>query len=334
MQQKPFPCFDRTRLNIKPLSERHSDLDTGTILGLADCPCRIDTLAIVADRIKTAKAKGAAVILMMGAHVIRAGVQRYLIDLLEKGYIDCIAMNGAGVVHDFEFAFHGATTENVSRYIGEGQFGLWQETGLINEIVTQAAESKSGLGEAVGRQIAQSNFPHRDISLLAAAYRAGVLATVHVGIGYDITHELPNCSGAAYGDTSYRDFLRFARIIGQLEQGVVMNFGCAVMAPEIFLKALSMARNRARQQGAVIQHFTTLVCDLVDLPNDLTTEPPKTDPAYYFRPFKTMLIRTVKDGGESHYVRGDHRETIPQLWSAINRPQPKGRGAGEKETET
>ena len=274
-------------------------------------------LAEVAQRIQRAKARGRAVILMMGAHVLRAGVQRYLIDLMEQGFISCIALNGAGMIHDFEFALIGATTESVARYIKDGQFGLWQETGRINEIVNDGHRNNLGMGEAVGKAIAEGEFPHKEISLLAAGYRLQLPITIHVGIGYDILHEHPNCDGAATGATSYRDFLRFARIVENLEGGVVMNFGSAVMAPEVFLKALSMARNVAQQDGRAIKHFTTLVCDLQALPDDFKQEPAKTNPAYYFRPWKTMLVRTVADGGESFYVQGRHADTIPALWSAI-----------------
>ena len=174
-----------------------------------------------------------------------------------------------------------------------------------------------GLGYAVGRVIQEERFPYHEISLLAAGYRLGIPITAHVGIGYDIVHELPNCDGAAYGATSYSDFLQFAGIMESLENGVIMNFGSAVMAPEIFLKALSMARNSARLKNRTINGFTTLVCDLVPLPSNYREEPTRDNPAYYFRPWKTMLVRTVADGGESYYVRGPHSETIPQLWDAL-----------------
>ena len=268
--------------------------------------------------IRKAKTNGSAVILMIGGHVIRSGVQRYLIDLLEKGYISCIAMNGAGMIHDFEFALIGATTESVAKYISAGQFGLWQETGRINDIINAASKNNLGMGEAVGKAIAEGEFPHKEISILAAGYHLQIPMTVHVGIGYDILHEHPNCDGAATGATSYRDFLRFASIVENLEGGVVLNFGSAVMAPEVFLKALSMARNVAHQEGRVIKHFTTVVCDLQTLPDNFGQEPSKENPAYYFRPWKTMLVRTIADGGESFYIQGRHAETIPAIWSAIN----------------
>jgi len=239
--------------------------------------------------------------------------------LLEKGYISCIAMNGGCMIHDFEFALVGATTEKVAKYISQGQFGLWKETGQINDIINVAHKlDGQGMGEAVGKAIFEGGFPFKNISILATCYRLKIPATIHVGIGYDIIHEHPNFDGAATGETSYRDFLRFTKVVEELEGGVVMNFGSAVMAPEVFLKALSMARNVAHQQGQEIKRFATLVCDLHGLPEDFKKEPPKDNPAYFFRPWKTMLVRTVADGGESFYVQGRHSDTIPALWTAIN----------------
>lgn len=309
--------FDRNRLELKPLAERHHDLGLSIIRPLEPTPISYPALQQVALRIRQAKECGRAVLLMMGAHVIRSGVQRYLLDLMENGYLSGIAMNGAGMIHDFELALIGATTESVAQYIQNGQFGLWRETGILNDIIQEACQQNLGMGEAVGKRIAEGKYPHSDISLLAAGYRLGVPITIHVGIGYDIIHEHPNCDGAATGATSYRDFLRFARLMENLEEGVVMNFGSAIMAPEVYLKALSMVRNVARQSDRKIAHFTTLVCDLLTLPEDFREEPSKSNPAYYFRPWKTMLVRTVADGGESFYVQGRHAETIPALWTML-----------------
>lgn len=312
--------FDRNLLVVRPLSQRRHDLDI-SVVTKPDPNGRFmsdERLNSVAGRIIRARENGAAVILMMGGHVIRSGVQRYLIDLMDRGYVSCIAANGAGMIHDFEFALIGATTESVARYISEGQFGLWKETGRINDYINQGCENGEGMGQAVGRAIYEGDFPFKDISILAAGFRCNVPVTVHVGIGYDIIHEHPNCSGAATGETSYRDFLRFAGIVENLEGGVVMNFGSAVMAPEVFLKALSMARNKARKNGGTISHFTSLVCDLRDLDCSFGADLSKDDPAYYFRPYKTMLVRTVADGGESFYLKANHAQTIPGLWNSIN----------------
>jgi len=314
-----YPIFDRSRLQVKPLAERVSDLHTAHWLALDEIatPYQHPCLAEVAARIAAARAHGAARILMMGAHVLRAGVNRQIIDLVQRGFLDHIAMNGAGLIHDYELARIGATTESVARYIRTGEFGLWRETGELNDWVRESADSGLGQGENAGRRIAESDYPHRDLSVLAAAWNHSVPVTVHVGIGYDILHEHPNCDGAAFGAASYRDFLIFARSIERLEGGVLLSFGSAIMAPEVYLKALAMARNVAHHEGRVIRNFATAVFDLAPIQGDIHHELPKTDPGYYFRPHKTLLVRTVADGGASFYFRGDHRATFPALRLAI-----------------
>jgi hypothetical protein len=152
------------------------------------------------------------------------------------------------------------------------------------------------------------------VSLLAAGYRLQVPVTVHVGIGCDIVHEQPNADGAAIGKATYQDFLIYCNTIDKLEGGVFLNFGSAVIGPEVYLKALSMCRNAAKQEGRSIQHFTTAVLDLLPLEGkDIHEEPPKSDPRYYFRPWKTIMARTVADGGESFYVEGRHSDTVRYL---------------------
>lgn len=313
--------FDRSALRLYPLSERVHDLTLDVVMDLrpsAPGPLH-ERLRPLADRLLRAREQGAARILIMGAHVIRSGVQRQVMDLMRRGLVTCLAMNGAGPIHDFELALCGATTESVARYIKSGQFGLWRETGRMNEVMREAHadDPGAGLGAALGREIAEGAYPHKDLSLLACAHRLGIPATVHIGIGQDIIHEHPNFDPAAAGVLSYNDFLAFAAQVQNLEHGVVMSFGSGVMAPEVYLKALSMARNVAHGRGESITRFATLVCDLHDLPGDYRAEPPKTDPAYYFRPWKTMLARTVQDGGESFYVKGRHAETIPALWTVL-----------------
>ena len=330
-----YPLFDRSRLLLGPLAERRHDLTIDAILPLAAVEVRSPELDQTAQAILQARQQGAAVILMMGAHVLRSGVQRYLIDLMEQGLITALAGNGACAVHDYELALIGATTESVARYIQDGRFGLWRETGRLNDIIAQAASEKMGLGEAVGQEIEGGSYPHRDISLLAAAHRLKIPFTVHVGIGYDIIHEHPNCSGAALGAASYTDFLIFAKVLENLARGVVMNFGSAVMAPEVFLKALAMVRNVAMPRGGKLPGFTSLVCDLHTLPAGYRNETAKDDPSYYYRPGKTMLVRTVADEGTSYYVQGRHADTIAQLWTALgtgrdrrSRPDVPVEGAG------
>ena len=314
-----YPVFDRSRLHLRPLAERKHDMEIDYLLELDDPVGEWGhpDLITIAERVNQARDRGAARILMMGAHVIKMGVSRVVVDLLRRGVFTHLAMNGAGAIHDYELARIGATTESVARYIRSGEFGLWEETGVLNEWAREAAELDLGLGENVGRRILDSEYPHRDVSLFATAYEQSIPATVHVGLGYDIIHEHPNCDGAAVGKSSYRDFLVFTRAVESLEGGVLLNFGSAIMGPEVFLKALAMARNVAHQQGRVIKNLTTAVFDLVPIQGDYRKELPKTDPGYYFRPHKTMLVRTVADGGSSFYVCGDHRAVWPALRQAI-----------------
>ncbi|HEV3146121.1 MAG TPA: hypothetical protein VGZ47_19700 [Gemmataceae bacterium] len=320
----PFPIFDRSRLRIQPLSARRHDLSLSQILPLdATLPnWHHPAIPVLGKRLAEARKAGSARILLMGAHVLRAGVSRYLIDLMEQGVIDHIAMNGAGPIHDWEFALIGATTESVARYVSSGEFGLWEETGRMNDVIRSGAAAGLGMGEAIGQTILKGDFPHKDVSVLAAGVRLGIPVTVHAGIGYDILHEHPNCDGAALGAASYRDFLILAQTITKLEGGVALNAGSAVMGPEVYLKALAMARNVAHQEGKEICRFTTAVFDIIPLDENTRTEAPKSDPRYYYRPWKTILVRTVADGGESFYIQGDHRVTIPHLWHAALEAAP------------
>ena len=316
----PFEMFDRSRLNLLPLNQRIHDLDLSVMKpAVADNGYRHATIDILADRIRKAREHNADVTLMLGGHVIRSGVAPAMIAMMEAGYVNHFAMNGAAAIHDFEFALIGATTESVAKYISEGQFGLWQETGRYNDAINQFAPQGYGFGEALGRYIEENQFPYRQYSLLAAGYRNHVPVTVHVGVGCDIVHEHPNANGSLIGEATYRDFLIYAKQIENLENGVFMDYGSAVIGPEVYLKALSMARNVAHQQGRRIGHFTTAVFDLLPLEGKNVHEaPPKSDPRYYFRPWKTIMARTVADGGESYYVQGQHKDTIPALaWGLL-----------------
>jgi len=311
----PFKQFDRSRLKLLPLSERIHDMDLSAMIN-PDVKPKFEhpTLDLLAERIRAAKEEGTSVLMMMGAHVIRDGNAPCLIRLMEEGYITHFALNGAGGIHDFELAMIGHTCESVAKYISEGQFGLWKEDSLYNQAINEGAAQGLGFGEALGKFIEENNFPYKEYSLLAAGYRNQIPVTVHVGIGCDIVHELPNASGAALGQASYTDFLIYANTVENLEHGVFLNFGSAVTGPEVYLKALSMSRNIAKQQGRQICNFTTAVFDLLPLEGENVNEtPPKSDPRYYFRPWKTIMSRTVADGGESYYVQGSHKDTVPSL---------------------
>lgn len=315
----PYKKFEVDNIILEPLATRENDMTLEDVLPLnAPAPAfESADLHTIAERIIQARRRGTPVILLMGAHVIKRGLSRFVIDLMERNLVTLIALNGAGSIHDFELAMIGATTESVARYIRTGQFGMWTETGQINSAATRAANENIGLGEVIGKTILEQNMPHTDVSILAAGARLGIPVTVHVSVGLDIVHQHPNFDAAALGVATYNDFLIFTQAIAELEHGVYLNYGSQVMGPEVYLKALSMARNVARQRGEEIRDFTTAVFDLIDLGADLTQEAPRDDHRYYYRPFKTVLVRTIADGGESFYIRGDHRATLMNLWRLV-----------------
>lgn len=318
----PFPQLDPRRLKLRPLSQRKHEVDCSCLISPETAGATFPDLRLkdLASAILRAREQNRSVIFFCGAHVLRQGCGPLLIDLMENGVLTHLALNGAGAIHDFEMALIGSTCESVARYISEGQFGLWEETGRINEAVSSGVKEGLGFGESVGRVIEEERFPFRQTSVLAAGYRLRVPVTVHVSIGQDIIHEHPNFDPAATGLATYRDFLILGHSVLQLEGGVFCNIGSAVAGPEVYLKALAMARNIAHQEGRVIRHFTTAVFDLIPLGDDLSTEAPKEDPRYYYRPYKTILVRTVADGGKSFYFRGQHRETVPALYRYIVGP--------------
>ncbi|MDA7951713.1 MAG: hypothetical protein MPJ24_09525 [Pirellulaceae bacterium] len=316
-----YLCFEREEIEMASFQKRGHDLTPENCLPLTTEGQKQynhpDFSEFVRLIIK-ARTEGHPVVFMMGAHLIKLGLSRFLIDLMEKGFITHLATNGAGIIHDFELALGEGTSENVAHWIQKGQFGLWKETSQLNEVIQIAAERGEGLGEGVGRFIAEQNLPRADLSLAAAGYRLGIPVTSHVSIGSDIIHSHANCCGASLGQASYTDFLIFTQTISELEGGVYLNVGSAVTGPEVYLKSLSMVRNRARQRGESICHFTTAVFDLVSLPKGYREGPPSKDhPMYYYRPWKTILVRTVADGGQSYYFCGDHQRTIPSLWNSL-----------------
>lgn len=310
-----FEQFDTSKLRLRPLAERTHDIDISVNMQPGGSVERMEEpkLDMLAEAVHTARQADATVLMMYGAHVIRRGNSPYMIELMKRGLVTHFATNGAGAIHDFELAMIGATCESVARYISEGQFGLWHETGLLNDAVTAGDAEGLGFGEAVGKYIWENNFPNREQSVLAMGYHLRVPCTVHIGIGNDIVQEHANFNPAAAGRASYRDFLIYAHSVEKLQNGVFLNFGSAVTGPEVYLKALAMTRNVAKQEGREINHITTAVFDMQQITEDVSETPPKADPRYYFRPWKTILSRTVADGGKSYYICGDHRQTLPNL---------------------
>jgi len=312
----PFEMFDVKKLNLLPISERKHNFTLNDVLSPDNFKSSFSEhpdLDTITEAILKAREMKSSVIMMYGAHVIKRGLIQFLVRLMEEGFITHFATNGAGAIHDFELSMIGGTTECVARYITEGQFGLWQETGLLNRAVNEGAKEGLGFGEAVGKYIYENNFPYADYSVLATGYRMQIPVTVHVGIGCDIVHEHPNCDGAAVGQASMTDFLIYAKSIENLENGMFLNVGSSVIGPEVYLKSLAMARNLAHQEGRKIANFATAVFDVQPLAGNIHNEPLKTDPQYYFRPWKTILTRTVADGGKSYYIQGDHCDTLGYL---------------------
>ncbi len=252
------------------------------------------------DRTAAAKRKGSPILWACGAHVIKVGLQPVLIDLMERGFVQGLALNGAGIIHDFEIAFAGGTSEEVADGLRDGRFGAARETGeLLNRAIADGAKDGLGIGAAVGRLIAGSRFPHKKLSLLATGHRLGIPVTVHVALGTDIIHFHPAADGAAIGEASLRDFFTFANLVAKLEGGVFINVGSAVLLPEVFLKAVSFVRNK----GIKLERFTTAVFDFM----------------LQYRPDQNVVRRPVGEKGRGFYFVGAHEILIPLLAAGLSR---------------
>lgn len=238
------------------------------------------------------------VVLGMGAHPIKVGLSPVIIDLMERGVITAVAMNGACLVHDFELAYSGATSEDVGPGLRDGSFGMAEETGrFLNLAIREAAPTGAGLGEGIGRVFAGTKLKFRKLSIIAAGDRLGVPVTVHVAIGTDIIHMHPEADGAAIGATTLRDFHRLAAIMATLDRGVFVNLGSAVVIPEVFVKALNVARNL----GHKVTELTTIDMDFIR----------------HYRPGVNVLRRPTEDGGRPIQLTGHHEIMLPLLFSAV-----------------
>ncbi len=291
--------LDLSKVKTYPLAERRN------LVSLADfarpdeteATCGGEDFERLCRRAREASAAGGMVLLQMGAHVIKCGLGLVLRDLMERGFVGHLAMNGACAIHDFEIALIGETSEDVAHSIEDGSFGMAEETGrFINETVNASTE---GFGRALGRRISEERLPHRDHSVLCGAFEAGVPATVHVAIGTDIIHQHPTFDGAATGAATHYDFKVYVDSVSKLGGGgVLLNFGSAVIMPEVFLKALSISRNLGFD-------VAPLYTASFDLREDVTD--------YYFRPCKNVVRRPVSKGGEGFNFRADHRESLPSM---------------------
>ena len=274
-----------------------------------------DAFDALCDRIRKARAAGRPVILSMGAHVIKCGLSRYLIALMRKGIVTHLSGNGACSIHDFELAYLGGTSEDVPTAIEDGSFGMWEETGRwMNEAIQAGATQNLGYGEALATYIEDhaDRFPYRDDCVLYQAWKLGVPATYHIALGTDIIHQHPIVDFAAIGRTSGEDFRRMCASVSELDGGVFLNFGSGVIGPEVFLKALSIARNL----GYPTFDITTANFDLIDL-GDFRSKVGQSDPHYYYRPRKNIVNRPVSRGGMGWHFCGNHIETIPNLYVRV-----------------
>ena len=307
-----FPPLDWSRIKTFPLRERPNRVraeefvrpwskggSLKTFLNtLPDILAARDLCALAAAMVGAVRRKR-PVLLCMGAHLVKCGLSPVVVDLMRRGVVSCVAMNGAGAIHDFETALIGQTSEDVQHGLDDGSFGMADETGrLMNTAIKNGLSQGIGCGRALGETIVKGNFPNRDVSILNAGVTAKVPVTVHIAIGTDIIHQHPACDGAALGEASYLDFQRFAAAVAALgDGGVVLNIGSAVVLPEVFLKALTVARNL----GHKVENFTTATLDMIR----------------HYRPTENIVRRPVHKGGQGYYLLGHHELMLPLLAASV-----------------
>jgi hypothetical protein len=310
--KKNLKPIDMASVTTYPLQDRINKVSVNDFATLADSETDLspfleslpkilkgqDFLELT-DKIVTAYQRKKPVIVMMGGHVIKCGLSPLLIALAREGIITSFAFNGASSIHDFEIALIGETSEDVSEYLQTGKFGMWEETGkLMNEAIQHAADTGIGMGEALGKKLITLDAPYNTYSLLAAGIQYDFPITVHVAIGTDIIHQHPSANGAAIGEASFTDFRLLTELVTQLEDGgVVLNFGSAVILPEVFLKALTIARNL----GHTVSHFTAADFDMNQ----------------QYRPIENVVKRPTEMGGKGYTFTGHHELMIPLLVQAI-----------------
>src|SRR3989338_7329833 len=292
--------LDFNKIKTIPIKQRKNKVKLNDLVKPENSKILMDSIELneLCDITTNAAVRNKQVIVMMGAHVIKVGMSLLIIDLMKKGVINHIAMNGAGPIHDFELALIGETSEYVEDTIEDGTFGMIEETGsILNEAIKEGAKNNHGMGYAIGKKINELNLPNKECSILYNAYKLGIPATVHVAIGTDIIHQHPSCDGAAVGKTSYQDFKIFAESVSRLEDGVILNVGCAVILPEVFLKALTIARNL----GYKVENITAANFDMIN----------------HYRPRENVVQRPTSLGGKGFIIIERHEKTIPTLHRKI-----------------
>ena len=307
----PYEEFDLSGVRTYPLSSRKSKANAAAfakpyragsgvgalIDSLPDILAGADFKAVVAA-VRGARDRGRGLLWGIGAHVIKTGLSPVLIDLMDRGFVSALATNGAGAIHDFEVALSGATSEEVDEALGPGRFGMADETGrLLNAAINEGVAQGRGLGQAIAARLRDMKPAHERLSVFAAAARLEIPVTVHVGIGTDITHMHPDASGSALGEGSLRDFRFCVSNVARLAGGVYLNCGSAVVLPEVFLKAVALARNR----GIALDGLTTVNLDFARL----------------YRPQTNVVARPVAGIGKGYALVGHHELMIPLLAAAL-----------------
>jgi len=305
-----IPEVDLTRVRTVPIARRANKVDPALLAkappdgprsfdafldALPDVLAARDVRAVVADVAAAARRK--AVVTLLGGHVIKVGLGPLLIHLLDRGVLTHVAMNGAAAIHDFELAAFGGTSEDVAAGLGDGTFGMAEETGReMNAAIAAGRGEGMGLGEALAHWLDRRGaVPGRDACVLLAAWRRGIPVTVHVALGADIIHQHPDADGAATGELTFRDFRRLAAALPALDHGgVVLNLGSAVVLPEVFLKALTVARNLG---GGKPTHFTAVDCDMIR----------------HYRPRLNVVQRPTQEGGAGYLLTGHHELLVPLI---------------------
>jgi deoxyhypusine synthase len=257
----------------------------------------VDFNQLVKTTVK-AKKENKHIVWAMGDSIIKCGLSPLIIHMMKKGFISAIALQGAGIIHDAEISLIGETSEDVAVTIEDGSFGMAEETGtILNEAIIEGVKDGLGIGEAVGRKLNALNVPHKDKSIVACAYELNIPVTVHIAMGTDIIHMHPKADGAALGKGTHIDFTKFAAIVSELSSGVILNIGSAVILPEVFLKALSVARNL----GNKVAGFTTANFDMIQ----------------HYRPLENVVKRPVSTGGQGFAITGHHEIMIPLFVRAL-----------------
>jgi hypothetical protein len=307
----PYDEFDLSGIRTYPLRSRQSKVGLAQFAtpyqqgsGLDGLLTSLPGLLAAQDfknvvrAIQEARRGGRAIVWGLGAHVLKTGLSPILVDLMERGFVSAIATNGAGIIHDFEIALSGGTSEDVDATLGPGTFGMAEETATqLNHAINEGVADGLGFGQAVGRFLAAAKPPFAQISVTATAWRLQIPTTVHVAIGTDIIHMHPQASGASIGEASLRDFKYFVSTVAALEGGVYLNCGSAVVLPEVFLKAVAIARN----DGRSLDGLTTVDLDFLR----------------HYRPLTNVVTRPTAGVGHGYSLTGHHEILIPLLAAAL-----------------